>query len=266
MFRKLLKDSEAVDPILDLTAHSFIRAVQNVNLVVHTLVPERFKFTENNKVGAYPHPVAFANAGGGILFMLDFAPLNNQNKRVKLQLHNPVQATVVREKLPRAKSLCVSNGFVFVCTEDGIVVVEHTSKAAIPIQSLRRTELIAELTRRGAQATGSVHELRKALRAEVDKLKASFSSEQKRTDVLHLNKEIGAFDSVCSASDEILLVSSNVKRKIYQVLVEKDGIGLVGSITQLCTYPNMITRVTSRLHPVETSTSLQRDHKEAFSK
>ena len=48
LFRKLLKDSEAVrnkdrmavDPILGLTADSIIRALQNVNLVVHTLVPE----------------------------------------------------------------------------------------------------------------------------------------------------------------------------------------------------------------------------------
>lgn len=94
----------AVDPILDLTADSFIRTVRNVELVVHTLVPERFKFTEDNKVGAYPHPVAITNAGGGILFMLDFAPMNNQSKLVKLQLHNPVCVTVVREKLPKGQS------------------------------------------------------------------------------------------------------------------------------------------------------------------
>ena len=64
LFGKLLKDSEAVrnkdriavDPILDLTADSFIHAVQNVELVVHALIPERFKFTEDNKIGAYPHP------------------------------------------------------------------------------------------------------------------------------------------------------------------------------------------------------------------
>ena len=92
LFRKLLKDSEtvrnkdrmAVDPILDLMADSVIRAVLNVGTVVHTLVPEWFKFTEENKVGAYPHPVAITNAGGGTLFMLDYPPFNNQSKVVKL--------------------------------------------------------------------------------------------------------------------------------------------------------------------------------------
>ncbi|RMX41843.1 hypothetical protein pdam_00023773 [Pocillopora damicornis] len=86
LFRKLLKDSEtvrnkdrmAVDPILDLMADSVIRAVLNVGTVVHTL------FTEENKVGAYPHPVAITNAGGGTLFMLDYPPFNNQSKVVKL--------------------------------------------------------------------------------------------------------------------------------------------------------------------------------------
>lgn len=186
----------AVDPILDLTADSFTHAVRKVELVVHTLVPERFKFTEDNKVGAYPHPVAITNAGGGILFMLDFAPLNNQSKLVKLKLHNPVRATVVREKLSSAKSLCSSNGFVFVCTADGIVVVEHTNKAALHIQSLRKAELIAELTKRGIEAAGSVNELKGKLRAELEKVKAKYSSEQKRVVILQLNKDISNSESV----------------------------------------------------------------------
>ena len=254
LFGKLPKDSEAlrnkdcmaVDPILDLTADSFIHAVQNVELVVHALIPERFKFTEDNKVGAYPHPVAISNAGSGILFMLDFSPLNNQSKQVKLPLHNPVCVTVVREKLPSDKSLCTSNGFVFACTADGIVVVEHTSKAAIQVQSLKKAELIAELTKRGIQATGNVNELKRMLKAQVNNLKATYCSEQKRMDVLQLNTVVSFFDSVCSASDEILLfVSSNAERKIYQILIEMDGIGLVGSVTQLFAYPDNAAKVTS---------------------
>jgi len=112
--------------------------------------------------------------------MLDFSPLNNQSKLVKLQLHNPVRVTVVREKLPSTKSLCASNGFVFVCTADGIVVVEHTSKATIQVQSLKKAELIAELTKRGIQATGNVNELKGMLKAQVDNLKATVLSRNER--------------------------------------------------------------------------------------
>ena len=59
-------------PVLDLMAEAFINELKDINLVVHSLVPERFKFTEDNKVGAYPHPVDVTNAGNGVLFMLVF--------------------------------------------------------------------------------------------------------------------------------------------------------------------------------------------------
>ena len=69
-------------------ADTFIGALKGVNLVVHTFVPERFKFTEDNKVGAFPHPVDITNAGNGVVFMLDFVPMSNQSRLVQLQLHN----------------------------------------------------------------------------------------------------------------------------------------------------------------------------------
>ena len=82
------------------------------------------------------------------------------------------------------------------------------------------------------------------MKEEVGKLKVTYSTEQKQMDVVKLNKFI-TFDSVCSASDEILLVSSNVERKVYQVLIEKDGVGPVGSVTKLFSYPDNVAKVTS---------------------
>ena len=38
---------------------------------------------------------------------------------------------------------------------------------------------------------------------------------------------------MCSASDDILLVSSNAQQQVYQVSVAKDGVGLVGSVSEL---------------------------------
>jgi len=115
VFRTLLKDSDAVrnkdrmavDPVLDLTAEAFINELKDVKLDVHSLVPERLKFTDDNKVGAYPHPVDVTNAGNGVLFMLDFAPTSKQSRLVQLQLHNPVRTEVVMEKLLGAQSLCL---------------------------------------------------------------------------------------------------------------------------------------------------------------
>ena len=70
-----------------------------------------------------------------------------QSRLVQLQLHNPVRAKVVMEKLAGAQSLCASNGFVFVCTADGIVVTEHTRKRAI--QSIQKNLTLSMSLRRG---------------------------------------------------------------------------------------------------------------------
>ena len=100
--------------------------------------------------------------------------------------------------------------------------------------------------RRGeSRLTGTVKELKERLNTLILQLKTRYASDQKRTDVLHLNKDITAFDAMCSASDDILLVSSNAQRQIYQVLVAKDGIGLVGSVSELVAYPEGTDKVIS---------------------
>ena len=249
----LLKDSDAVrnndrmavDPVLDLTAEAFINELKDINLVVYSLVPERFKFAEDNKVGAYPHPVDVTNAGNGLLFMLDFAPISKQSRLIQLQLHNPVRTDVVMEKLSGAQSLCACNGFVFLSTTIGIVVVEHTNRGAIKVQSLKKPELIAELTKRGIDPTGNVKELKERLNARFLQLKMKYTSEQKRDHVLHLNKDVAVFDLICSASDERLLASCNTQKQFCQISVEKDGVGLTGSVTELVAYPEGTEKVAS---------------------
>ena len=144
---------------------------------------------------------------------------------------------VVTEKLLGAQSLCACNGFVFVCTADGIVVAEHTQQRAIKVQSLKKPELIAELTKRGINATGNVKDLRERLNAQFLQLKTRYASEQKCDNVLHLNKDVVVFDVICSASDEVLLANCNTQEQIYQISVGKDGVALTGSVTELVAYP-----------------------------
>ena len=106
-------------------------------------------------------------------------------------------------------------------------------KKSHQVKSLKKPDLVDELTKRGVVATGTVKELKERLNTLIPQLKTRYASDQKRTDVLHLNKDITAFDAMCSASDDILLVSSNAQRQIYLVSVAKDGVGLVGSVSEL---------------------------------
>ena len=134
---------------------------------------------------------------------------------------------------------------MFICAADGIIVVEHTGKASLQVQSLRKQELVAELTKRVVHATGSANKLKARLKAEIEKTKEKYSSEQRNTDVFHLDRNIRSFESACPVSDEILLVSSDVGRIIYQVLIQKDGVGLIGVVTQLLAFPENVTKITS---------------------
>lgn len=118
-----------------------------------------------------------------------------------------------------------------------------------PTKQLSRSslseKLSAELAKRGLQVYENVNELRGILKAEIEKLKEKYSSEQKRVDIIHLDKDIGSFDSVCSASSEILLMASNAERSVYQILIQRDGVGFVGSVTRLVSYPDSAAKVTT---------------------
>ena len=142
-----------------------------------------------------------------------------------MQLETRIAWQLKEEKLPSAKLLCVTIGFVYVCSADVIIVVEHTNQLSIKIQSLRKADLIAELTKRGIEATGNVTWPNK-LNVENEKLRAEYASHKKRTDIVHLSNNTHTVDCLCSASDEILFAGSNVEQKVYQVLVALVSVSL----------------------------------------
>ena len=66
-----------IDPIMQLAAPAVTTILEEIGTVVHTLVPEKLKFTEDNKVGQYPHPIDITTNGNGFLYMLDYNPMGN---------------------------------------------------------------------------------------------------------------------------------------------------------------------------------------------
>ena len=130
----------AVDPILDLTNPDMCTILSNIGLVVHTIVPELGKFTDDNKVGMFPHPVDICVEQNGMLYMLDYNPLKKESRLVSLQRHNPVRTHILKSRLPNAHPLTTCDGIVFVCTT-GILVygqlsttpsVIHTTQKLLP--------------------------------------------------------------------------------------------------------------------------------------
>ena len=69
------KDRMAVHPILRLSNESVINTLRKVDCVVHQMVPEKYRFSETNKNGMYPHPVAITFGKQGKLLFFDVIPL-----------------------------------------------------------------------------------------------------------------------------------------------------------------------------------------------
>ena len=93
------KDRMAVDPVLRLSNESVINTLREVDLVVHQMVPEKYRFLETNKIGMYPHPVAITLGRQGNLLFIDVNPLKQSSRLVEGSLHNPVRLEVVKSEI-----------------------------------------------------------------------------------------------------------------------------------------------------------------------
>lgn len=85
------KDRKAFDPILRVSNESVINTLWEVEYVVHQMVPEKYQFSETNKIGMYPHPVAITFGKQGKLLFIDLNPLKQTSRLVEADLHNPVR-------------------------------------------------------------------------------------------------------------------------------------------------------------------------------
>ena len=51
------KDRMAVDPILHLAATGVVAILEDIGTISHTLVPEKYKWTDDNKIGMFHIPL-----------------------------------------------------------------------------------------------------------------------------------------------------------------------------------------------------------------
>lgn len=97
----------AVDPVIHLSSPEVLHTLKEVSTVVHQLVPEKYRFSESNKVGMFPHPVAITCGQEGKFFFLDHNAHKRSTRLVEADLHNPVRLKVVKKEIPMAQSLFV---------------------------------------------------------------------------------------------------------------------------------------------------------------
>ena len=104
------KDWMAVEPILRLTSSDVLKVLSSLkNRVVHTLIPDKFRPTDSNKVGMYPHPITVYLGPNGKFFFLDCSTLKREARLCMADMHNPVCVSVVKSRLSEARSMVYLN-------------------------------------------------------------------------------------------------------------------------------------------------------------
>jgi len=94
------KDRMAVEPIVRLTRPEIIEVLSKVSFVVHTLVPEKYRFWTSNL---------------GIWHLdYDFTYNTSCSRLLKIRLHQPPKVTELQTGLNHSRDLCFSRGVAYI--------------------------------------------------------------------------------------------------------------------------------------------------------
>ena len=205
----------AVDPILRLSNESVIYTLREVDYVVHQMAPEKYRFSETNKIGMYPHPVAIAFGKQGKLLFIDLNPLKQTSRLVEVDLHNPARLEVVKSGLPDVRSVCYLKevGAAILCQQDkGLLVVDLEDKIVLRPARLRdRASLVNELTKRNLSSQGTVKVLKERL---TEHLQIERQALQWEDQLLKLDKDMRP-SSICKLSDGMIACASDMTSEVY---------------------------------------------------
>ena len=119
------RDRQDVDSLAELGAEPVLKVLQKVGKVVHTVVPEKFRVTNENKPGIFAQPVAICASSGTTVFVADIG----KNAVFKVRVgHYPAGIDSVVLGLDKPLALSYHNGILFIaeCNKNRIVFRDIT--------------------------------------------------------------------------------------------------------------------------------------------
>ncbi len=100
------KDRTAVEPVIKRTRESIITALEGSDGVVHTILPERYKFWKSNQVGNYPPLIDVCTGKYGHLLVLVHDQGSEVCQLLESRLPYPVDVSVTSSNVKDARSIC----------------------------------------------------------------------------------------------------------------------------------------------------------------
>ena len=237
------KDRMAVNPIPRLSSTTVQKILQSIGKpVVHTLVPDKYRLTDTNKVGLYPHPVSVTLGPTGKLLFLDYNPLNRESKLCLADLHSPVRVEVLKSGLKDARSLTYLNrtGLAFL---QQVTVVKVAGKMFLKTNSLKTKKSVEdELLKRGVRVQGTVAEMKERLEESLKETHNQWKESRTATNSVKMDNDLKV-DVICKASEDMLIIATNTDTKIYTVETSLDGVGVLGSVKDFGLFHSQIKEV-----------------------
>ena len=101
--------------------------LEEVDYVVHPLVPERWRVFDENKEGVIKTPIAVCFGTISQLLVLD----KHTSSIYALRLHYPVQVKQLYKDLNNSHDISYSDGLLFVGAEDGVYYIDHNKALSV---------------------------------------------------------------------------------------------------------------------------------------
>ncbi|CAB4014850.1 Hypothetical predicted protein [Paramuricea clavata] len=229
------KDRMDVSCIVLLTRSDVIKAIEDVQFVVHTLAPEKYRFWKSNMPRMYPHPVAITVGPCGKLLVLDYDPEKKLSKLLLLRLHNPVDVTVLVSNLVEGRSVSFSEGVAYIAERGAqrVRFVDMENVVVLKVSALRsKAQMVEHLKKRSLPIVGTLPELRKRLELHLKNI----SKHLKMKCVVNLETKLHKPSALCFATPGILIELS------------RDGITVNGKVFQETQYPPAVIAIRALTH------------------
>ena len=225
----------AVDVIVLLTRIAVINVLEKVPYNVHTVLPEKYRFSKSNMPELYPQSISVTVGPFGKLLVLDYEPEGKVLKPLMLRLHNPVDVSVIGENISVARIMCYANGVCYIAERGAwcIRFVDIEGCVQLKVSGLRsRAQLETEPTKRELSCSAAVPILKQRLESFLKKT-ADMINDKGCRNVMNLDTTLSKPTALCMASEDIIICADDGTRCLLQITLSFDGVTINRTVNHL---------------------------------
>ena len=226
------RDRQDVESVLQISAPAVTDVLKtNAAKVTHTVVPEKYRITDDNKKGVLKSPVAVAMGPLGNIFISDIGTRNVLKVRAS---HYPANVTVEVDSLDCPVGIALQNGVLYIAESRKCCIVfkDLTGQTVVDPNKLTVPQLRQTLKEAGAWDDGDSRKKKKPLKEklqQVIKEKLSKRGSAACSNKLQMENDIQNPLALIFDKDGNLFVSTK-QGTVFKIKVESDLVSLKGVV------------------------------------